>query len=306
MQLDRNAAYNDLVVNRSHPLSLDNKPRAKIEPQIARSRVPVRGPAHTRASHRIIAPIRERQVPAVERAIAILRLLARSETPLGVQAIARELGLVPSTCLHILRVLVAQELAGFDPETKRYRLDAGILSIARGVLGRTSFSQLVQPALDRIAKQHAVTANAVRVIGLAHGTVVAMSRAAQPFHIHVGVGSRFPALVSVTGRCIAAFGDHDWGDIERAFLAIRWDRPPSLRAWRSEVEEARRKGYAVDSGNYISGVTIVGAPVMRRDRVGHVIVGIGLTEQLKPSSLGRLGKDLVAAAREISERLHIN
>lgn len=284
-------------------MSRDNNTTAKIEPQPGGARAPARSPAHTRAGHRVRAPIRERQVPAVERAIAILRLLARSEVPLGVQAIARALGLVPSTCLHILRVLVAQELADFDAETKRYRLDAGILSIARGVLGRTSFSRLVQPALDRIARHHAVTANAVRVIGLAHGTVVAMSHAAQRFHIHVGVGSRFPALVSVTGRCIAAFGDHDRDDIERAFFAVRWDRPPSWRAWQSEVEETRRKGYAIDPGNYISGVTIVGAPVMSRDRVGHVIVGIGLTEQLKPSSLVRLGKDLVAEARETSERL---
>jgi DNA-binding IclR family transcriptional regulator len=68
-------------------------------------------------------------VPAVERAIAILPLLARSEVPLEWQAIARELS--------------------FDPQAKRYRLDAGILSIARGVLGRMSFNQLVRPALNR-------------------------------------------------------------------------------------------------------------------------------------------------------------
>ncbi|HZT47453.1 MAG TPA: IclR family transcriptional regulator [Hyphomicrobiaceae bacterium] len=282
-------------------MSGDNN-RGRLEPPAA-AFAPATGPAGTRPGDRVGAPVRERQVPAVERAIAILRLLARSESPLGVQAIARELGLVPSTCLHILRVLVAEELAGFDPETKRYRLDAGILSIARGVLGRSSFSRLVQPALDRIAKRHAVTANAVRVVGLAHGTVVAMSHAAQPFHIHVGVGSRFPALVSVTGRCIAAFGNHDWADIEEAFHRVRWERPPSLRAWRGEVEEARRTGYAVDAGNYICGITIVGAPVMDRGRVGHVIVGIGLTEQLKAARRARLGRDLQAAAREMSERL---
>jgi DNA-binding IclR family transcriptional regulator len=97
---------------------------------------------------------KRRQVPAVERAIAILRLLARNDLPLGVQAIARELRLIPSTCLHILRVVVAQEFVGFDSDTKRYRLDAGVLSIARAVLGRTSFSQLAQPTLDRVAKDH--------------------------------------------------------------------------------------------------------------------------------------------------------
>jgi DNA-binding IclR family transcriptional regulator len=282
-------------------LSRDNK--AVGQARIAEPRVAPRSLGNSPAHRRVTVPPRQRQVPAVERAIAILRLLARSDVPLGVQAIARELGLVPSTCLHILRVLVAQELAGFDPQTKHYRLDAGILSIARGVLRQSSFSQLIQPALDRISKQHAVATNAVRVIGLAHATVIAISQAAQPFHIHVGIGSRFPALVSVTGRCIAAFGNHDWGDIERAFFAVRWDRPPSFRAWQSEVEDTRRKGYAVDPGNYICGVTIVGAPVMNRGRVSHIIVGIGLTEQFKPSSLARLGKDLVAAARDASQRL---
>jgi DNA-binding IclR family transcriptional regulator len=261
-----------------------------------------RSSPHTPANGSVAVLAKTRQVPAVERAIAILRLLARSDFPLGVQAIARELGLIPSTCLHILRVLAAHEFVGFDPDTKRYWLDAGVLSIARRVLSPTSFSQLVQPTLDRVAKDHGVTTNAVRVIGLAHGTVVAISHAPQPFQIHVGVGSRFPALVSVTGRCIAAFGSHDWQDIERAFFAVRWDRPPSFRAWQIEVEEARRKGYAVDPGNYISGVTIVGAPVMDREHVNHVIVGIGLTEQLKPSSLARLGKDLVAGARHTQRK----
>ena len=49
-----------------------------------------------------------RNVPAVSRAIAILRLLAKSEAPLGVHAVANALDLVPSTALHILRALVAE------------------------------------------------------------------------------------------------------------------------------------------------------------------------------------------------------
>jgi hypothetical protein len=36
--------------------------------------------------------------------------------------IANQLGLIPSTCLHILRVLVAEELVAFDPDNKKYTL----------------------------------------------------------------------------------------------------------------------------------------------------------------------------------------
>jgi len=101
---------------------------------------------------------RVRPVPAVTRAVAILRLLGRSEEALGVHAIARALTLIPSTCLHILRVLVAEGLVAFDPETKRYRAGAGLLTIAKGVLRRPGFAELVQPELDRLSRVHGVTA----------------------------------------------------------------------------------------------------------------------------------------------------
>ena len=55
-----------------------------------------------------------RAVPALTRGIAILRLLGRTRAPMGVKAIADALDLVPSTVLHILRVLVAEELLKVD------------------------------------------------------------------------------------------------------------------------------------------------------------------------------------------------
>ena len=75
-----------------------------------------------------------RAVPAVTRAAAILRLLGRHRAPMGVKAIADALGLVPSTALHILRALVAEELVRVDPLTKQYTLGPGLLSLARTTL----------------------------------------------------------------------------------------------------------------------------------------------------------------------------
>ena len=58
---------------------------------------------------------RVRAVPAVTRAIAILRLLSRSRAPQSLKAIAESLDLVPSTALHIARALVAEDLLQVDP-----------------------------------------------------------------------------------------------------------------------------------------------------------------------------------------------
>ena len=101
--------------------------------------------------------VRESKAPAISRAAAVLRLLGKSETPLGLQAIARTLGLVPSTCLYVLRALVAEEFVAFDPDTKRYSLEAGVLTLARGWLRRNEFTDLAQPVLDRISQAFDVT-----------------------------------------------------------------------------------------------------------------------------------------------------
>ncbi len=82
-----------------------------------------------------------KSVPAVTRAVAALRLLAASEVPLGVNAIASRLKVVPSTALHILRVLVQEELVSFDPDTKGYAIDAGILVLARSAMRPGNFGQ---------------------------------------------------------------------------------------------------------------------------------------------------------------------
>ncbi len=58
----------------------------------------------------------------------------------------------------------------------------------------------MQPALNRIAKKWNVTAIVAEISDLDHMVVVALSKSDAPFRLHVDVGSRFPALISATGR----------------------------------------------------------------------------------------------------------
>ena len=74
--------------------------------------------------------VKRSKAPAISRAAAVLRLLGKSDKALGLQPIARALGLVPSTCLYVLRALVDEELVAFDADTKRYSLQAGVLTLA--------------------------------------------------------------------------------------------------------------------------------------------------------------------------------
>jgi DNA-binding IclR family transcriptional regulator len=248
--------------------------------------------------------IKESKAPAIARAAAILRLLGKSGTPMGVQAIARELGLVPSTCLYVLRALVAEDLVAFDSDTKRYALDAGVLTLARQWLRRDQFSDLAQPVLDRMSKEFGLTMLGVQIFGLEQIIVTAMSQSSQNFQLSTQLGSRFPALVSATGRCIAAFGNYPEDELKARFETLRWDEPPSFEEWQQQVAEAREQGVAVDAGNYISGVTVIAAPVWKAPgRPSHALVAIGIGSALRGEGLPRLKQALLNAARSLSQQL---
>ena len=247
--------------------------------------------------------IKDSKAPAISRAAAVLRLLGKSDAPLPLQAIARELGLVPSTCLYVLRALVAEELVSFDPDTKRYALEAGILTLARQWLRRNQFADLAQPVLDRLSQQFGATMLGVQIMGLDHIVTVAVSQGTG-FQLNVLVGSRFPALISATGRCIAAWGNYPEAELEQRFAKLRWEEPPSFAEWQEQVAQTREQGLGIDEGNYIAGVTVLAAPVWKgRGRPSHALVAIGIGTALRRNGLEELERSLVTCARSLTGQL---
>lgn len=263
-----------------------------------------RQPNNLSSDQKLANTLKESKAPAISRAAAILRLLGKSDTPLGLQTIARSLNLVPSTCLYVLRALVDEEFVYVDPDTKRYSLEAGVLTLARHWLRHNQFTDLTQPVLNRISQQYDATVLGVNIVGLEHIIVVAISQAGNNFQISAQVGSRFPALISATGRCIAAFGDYSEEELEDKFKTLRWDEPPTFQEWRAQIEKTRTDGFAVDEGNYISGVTVIAAPVWKtRDKLSHALVAIGISSTLKRNGLESLQQSLLESARTLSNQL---
>jgi DNA-binding IclR family transcriptional regulator len=279
-------AFNGHLAGDTYPLFFDGVPEMP-EPS-SEDAAPVAGP-------------RVRAVPAVTRAVAILRLLGSKPGPLTLKQISQELGMVTSTCLHILRVLVEEGLVKVDATTKRYVLGVGMLALARSVIEANPFPALVQPSLDRLSADWNVTAIGVEVANSDHMVVLALSRSSAPFRLHVDVGSRFPALISATGRLVAAFGGLSDKEAERRFKALRWDQPPDLEAWRSEVGAVRDKGYSIDRSNYINGVTLIAVPVFdSNDRMTHTLVAASLADQQSVAQDEAVAKALMAESRDLS------
>jgi DNA-binding IclR family transcriptional regulator len=252
-------------------------------------------------------PVRTREVPAVSRSIAILRLLGETKQGMGVKAIADALTLIPSTCLHILRVLVSEDLVRVDPSTKRYTLSAGMISLARSVLESGGFSHMVQPALDRLAATYGVTAMGVEITANQGVVVLALSKSNQPFRLHTDVGSQFDNLVSATGRLIAAHSGEGWAQLRKRFDAIQWDKPPKFETWKKDVEKAKLRGWSVDRDNFVVGLTVVAVPLFsEKGQLTHTLVVAGLSSHLPSALTQKLASSMLKEASDIEHSLASN
>ncbi|AVW89760.1 IclR family transcriptional regulator [Celeribacter baekdonensis] len=242
----------------------------------------------------------KRQVPAVTRAVAILRFLARASDPVGVNPMARELGLVPSTCMHILRVLQDEGLVEFDSHTKRYSIGIGILPLARAALQKNSFSVMIQPRLSDLSSRYGVTTIATQLAEPGQMVVIALSQSSLPFRLQVDLGSRFPPLISATGRLFAAFNNLGEDRLKSEFARLVWDHPPTYADWIAEIEMARTRGYAVDVGTYISGVTVVAVPMFdARGEMIRSLVAIGISERVSNDEIPKLARALIETRNDI-------
>jgi DNA-binding IclR family transcriptional regulator len=238
----------------------------------------------------------QKLVPAATRTIAILRLLAKSHQPMSLRDIAAELDLVPSTCLNILRVLVDESLVVFDPATKRYKLGMGVLSLARSILSRDMLLDFFRQEIESISIKFGTTAVATRV-EFGRAITMAVTVPTRGFSINIEVGSRYPAYMGTTGRCLAAHGGNPDQIYERLTKG-RWDNMPDKKTWLEEVAMCRTLGYTVDRGNLNAGITVVAAPVFSNEGVlTHTIGTLSITAMTEPEMIAARGEALLDIGR---------
>ena len=250
------------------------------------------------------ATVPEKLVGALSSGLAVLRYLSAASTPMGMSRIARDLELNSSTCFNLLKTLVHERLVTFDDSTKTYTIGLGVVELAKGALEQTAYVRMLRPHLDELAIRHRITAT------LWHRTiderVILLDRAdnASAMRVHMSIGQRLPMYVAALGRCMAAHAGLSAAELRSRFSGLRWEEDPSFDKYLSEIKEARKLGYAVDTGHFVKGVTTVSAAVL--DSSGHPLMAIsavGFSAQFTKTAIKALGEDLRDRTAEISRAM---
>jgi DNA-binding IclR family transcriptional regulator len=245
-------------------------------------------------------------VGAVVNAIAILRHLAAHPQPAGVNAIARATALSPSSCFNILKTLAREDLVEFDPATKAYAMGLGMAALARRSADPAAAFPLARPLLEGLAEKRGATVAFWRLTASERLVILGFAESGSTTRIHMTVGFRAPMLVGAGGRCVAAALNLPDAVLAREFRKLRWENPPDLAAYRQQVADAHARGWSLDDGAFLNGVTTVGAAIT--DEAGaprYVVTATVFRGQHSAAMLDRIGDETAACAAAIGRRLAI-
>ncbi|MFC5746533.1 IclR family transcriptional regulator [Actinomadura rugatobispora] len=214
-------------------------------------------------------------VQSIERAAAILRLLANSSGRLGVGELASSLGLARGTVHGILRTLVRVGFVEQDEASGKYQLGAALLHLGTSYL---DVNELRSRAINWADALAARSGEAVRIGSLLDGKVLVVHHVFRPDDSlqAMDIGSLLPLHASALGKALLA---HD----VNAAASIRGTELESFcrrtitdhRSLARSLTRVREQGWASEIEEFALGEAAIAAPI--RGYGGLVVGSIGVS-----------------------------
>ncbi|RBM23884.1 IclR family transcriptional regulator [Streptomyces sp. PT12] len=238
-----------------------------------------------------------RSIQSLERAAAVLRLLAGGERRLGLTDIASAIGLAKGTTHGLLRTLAKEGLVEQDPASGRYQLGAELLRLGSGYLDTHELRARALVWTDDLARATRESA----YLGVPHGRgVLLLHHVFRPDDSRQvpEVGALHPLHSTALGKALAAWDPAVRAEASRgaleAFTELTVVDPARFGA---DLDRVRARGWASDVGETWDGVASIAAPVVDRGRAAVGAVGItGAVERVLAD--GEPRPWLVAAVRD--------
>jgi IclR family acetate operon transcriptional repressor len=242
-----------------------------------------------------------RPVASVARAIALLDELGAAPDGLGVNELARRIGVNASTASRLLATLEAGRLVERAPGGP-YRLGLRLVALADGVLSRLDMREVARPRLRTLAAVTGETAT-LSVPGAGEAITVDFVAAESSVVSVARLGRPSVGHATATGKVVLAFAPEVAGD--GAPLHRFTDRtivdPGPLAA---EVEAVRARGWAEAEGEREPDLNALAAPVFGRSGELAAVLGLqGPAARLAAARRIEVLAALLDAARELSAAL---
>lgn len=242
---------------------------------------------------------RPRMDSVIAKVVASLEILSRSDTPVGVSAVARALDLDKSNVHRIFNTLLDLGYVQKDDDTGRYSATLKLWEQGSAIIGRHPIKRAGQPIL-RMLRQQTNESPYLSVLQGMEVLYLDSLDAPYPLVAQVTAGRRVPAHRTASGKAILAFQPDPATLLHQLPASVRdtLDIPALLE----EFALIRKRGFAVSTNASVMGMTAVAAPVLKRGAPPYIAVGVGgLSDRYDEKYIEQLSRAVLNSAVNISE-----
>ena len=245
------------------------------------------------------------QVPNLERGLLILEHLQGYEEGAGLGELAKTMGFPTNSVMRIMNAMQHHGYVLRDAKTKKYMLSHKLFCMAYGSAREKS---LMENSLDvmRELRDRLNETVVLSIVTDGEGLVLEQIQANHPFRFVCDPGTRQALHTSAPCKAILAFSSSSKRDELVKNIKFTRFTPTTItsrKAYREELEEVRKKGYAVDRCEALEGVHCVASPIL--DHKGNARAAITVTgpsNRLKRGDFSKVGKILKESAAVITKR----
>jgi IclR family transcriptional regulator, acetate operon repressor len=242
----------------------------------------------------------------VDKALNLLEHFTIEQPEHGLSELSRMADVDKATTLRMLTSLARCGFVEQHPESKKYRLGKAVLKLAR--IRETAFpvTSIIQPMLERLAKETGETAHASLASGASLLTV-GVAEPQRPTRVHVDASEALPYHATASGIATLAFAAPEMVDkILKAadFSAHTPDTVTSADALSARFAETRALGYAMAIGSYDADVIGIAAPIF--DWSGHAngaIAVASIATRMTPESRPAVARAVIQVAIAVTRAM---
>ncbi|MGE0067851.1 MAG: IclR family transcriptional regulator [Solirubrobacterales bacterium] len=230
--------------------------------------------------------------PAIDRAVAILDYLAEVRMDASLSEIAMALDLNKSTCFNILKSLSRAGIVERDSRVPLYRLGPKLVALGNASRRNFSYRELVENEVTPLLDKY----NAVLVLGQllpddSGILIIDHLSKADADDLAASVGEIRPLTVPAMGRAVLATRPYSKAVSFMSETSV--GNAAGLDELQKDLEEVRRRGFAVSLEEYQRGVSAVATVVTGPEgNVELILCLVGSPDTFPTKKVMEAGKDL--------------
>lgn len=251
----------------------------------------------------------ERETPggteAADRVADVLLLFGRSDDPLGVSQIARDLELSKAVVHRILRSLASRSLIQPAPGRAGYVLGPAAAGLSIRAWTQLDLRPVASPVLRRLRDQTRETTTLSVLVG-DQRVYLDQFESPQEVKMVVEIGPRYPLYSGASSRAILAHLPQPF--IDAAVRQLQQQQPDlDVDTYLADLAVIRERGYGISLNERGTGAASIAAPFF--DAAGNVLGSVSASGPIfRYSEESDEEQDeqvrlVLEAAREITQRL---